>query len=194
VSRETYRERVLAILASLGISPEALSPRPLVLCEEATDLVVAETGQGGREHLLVPEAARAWQAMKAAAAADGMDIRIVSAFRSVGRQADIVRAKLTKGLSLEEILQVSAPPGYSEHHSGRAVDLTTPGVRPLEEEFDSTAAFGWLTQNAARFGFNLSYPANNSAGYLYEPWHWCHRSRHFDDPAEPTVTASTGCA
>jgi D-alanyl-D-alanine carboxypeptidase len=176
VSLAAYRERIGAELATLGILPEILAGRALELCEEATDLVVAETDQAGRQHRLVPQAARAWQDMKAAAGADGVELSIVSAFRSVSRQADIVRAKLAKGLSLDTILKASAPPGYSEHHSGRAVDLITPGARPLEEEFDGTAAFQWLVRNAARFGFLLSYPAGNCAGYLYEPWHWCYHA------------------
>jgi D-alanyl-D-alanine carboxypeptidase len=84
-----------------------------------------------------------------------------------------VRAKIEKGLSLESILCVSAPPGYSEHHSGRAIDLTTNGVRPLEQEFEHTDAFQWLSTNAGRFGFALSFPPNNRYGYAYEAWHWC---------------------
>lgn len=70
---------------------------------------------------------------------DGVAVRIVSAFRSVDRQAEIVRDKLARGLSLEAILCVSAPPGYSEHHSGRAVDVTTEGMPPLEVEFEDSA-------------------------------------------------------
>jgi predicted acetyltransferase len=73
---------------------------------------------------------------------------------------------------LESILCVSAPPGYSEHHSGRAIDLTTDGVQPLEQEFEHTNAFRWLSANAGRFGFTLSFPPSNRYGYAYEPWHW----------------------
>src|SRR5260221_13503377 len=98
--------------------------------------------------------------MSAAALGDGIILRIVSAFRSVDRQAEIVRAKLARGLPLDDILCVSAPPGYSEHHSGCALDLTTDGVAPLEPEFEKTAAFQWLSKNAGKFGFILSYPAN----------------------------------
>ena len=166
-------DRVKAILAALRIPLESIAARSLAFHPEADELVVAETGERGREHFLVPAAAGAWRAMKAAASADGVVITIVSAFRSVDRQAEIVRAKLAKGLSLESILCVSAPPGYSEHHSGRAVDVTTEGVRPLEEEFEHTSAFRWLSANAARFGFVLSMPRNNPHGYAYEPWHWC---------------------
>jgi D-alanyl-D-alanine carboxypeptidase len=165
-------DRVKAILASLQIPLGSLAARSLVFHPEAPELVVVETDESGKEHLLVPSAASAWRAMKAAASAEGVVIRIVSAFRTIDRQAEIVRAKIEKGLSLESILCVSAPPGYSEHHSGRAIDLTTDGVRPLEQEFEQTDAFRWLSTNAGRFGFALSFPPNNRYGYAYEPWHW----------------------
>ena len=165
--------RVDSILESLGISVDTLAARSRVLYPEATDLVVAEIGEKGREHLLVPAAARAWGSLREAAQAEGVAITIVSAFRSIERQAEIVRAKLARGQSIEEILSVSAPPGYSEHHTGRAVDVTTEGARPLELEFEGTEAFAWLSRHSKRFGFVLSYPRQNRYGYLYEPWHWC---------------------
>jgi len=166
-------EQVSSALASLGISLDTIAARALVLYPEATELVVAETGEDGRQHRLVPAAARAWGVLREAARSDGVVISIVSAFRSVERQAEIVRAKLARGQSIDLILSVSAPPGYSEHHTGRAVDLTTEGVRPLEVEFEGTAAFAWLSRRAERFGFYLSYPRQNRHGYMYEPWHWC---------------------
>lgn len=113
--------------------------------------------------------------MKAAADAQGVTLQIVSAFRSVDRQAEIIRSKLEAGVPLEHILVVSAPPGYSEHHTGRAVDVTTPGTRALEEEFAGSAAFQWLSRNGSSFGYFLSYPRDNRQGYLYEPWHWCYQ-------------------
>jgi D-alanyl-D-alanine carboxypeptidase len=166
-------DRVKAILASLQISLESLAARSLIFHPEARDLMVAEIDESGKEHLLIPPAANAWRAMKASASAEGIIIRIVSAFRTIDRQAEIVRAKIERGLSLESILCVSAPPGYSEHHSGRAIDLSTDGVRALEQEFEDTHAFRWLSTNASRFGFALSFPPNNRYGYAYEPWHWC---------------------
>jgi D-alanyl-D-alanine carboxypeptidase len=164
---------VKALLDSLQIPLDVIAARSLVLHPEATELVVAETGENGREHLLVPAAAEAWRSLRAAALADRVAIRVVSAFRSVDRQAEIVRAKLARGLSLEDILCVSAPPGYSEHHSGRAVDVTSEGLPPLEVEFEGSAAFGWLSDHARGFGFFLSFPRQNRFGYAYEPWHWC---------------------
>jgi zinc D-Ala-D-Ala carboxypeptidase len=170
-------DRVRAILTALNIPLESIAARSLVFHSEAEELVVDETAESGREHLLVPPAANAWRAMKASAFADGIGIRIVSAFRTIDRQAEIVQAKMEKGLSLESILCVSSPPGYSEHHSGRAIDVTTDGVRPLEQEFEHTNAFRWLCRNANGFGFVLSFPPNNRHGYAYEPWHWCFEAK-----------------
>jgi D-alanyl-D-alanine carboxypeptidase len=169
--------KVDSILASLGISLDTIAARSLVPYSEATELVVAETGEDGRQHRLVPPAARAWSSLKEAAHAERVDIRIVSAFRGIERQAEIVRAKLARGLSIDEILAVSAPPGYSEHHTGRAVDIGAAGCPPLDESFEMTAQFAWLQRNAKRFGFSLSYPRGNAQGYLYEPWHWCYRAK-----------------
>jgi D-alanyl-D-alanine carboxypeptidase len=100
----------------------------------------------------------------------------VSAFRGVDRQAEIVRDKLARGQTPEQVLEVSALPGYSEHHSGRAVDVASGTDRPLEEVFEQTDAYRWLLEHAAEFSFFLSYPRGNAAGYAFEPWHWCYRT------------------
>ena len=169
-------ERIRSVLTSLAISTDLIAERSLVLHPEAQELVVAATGDDGREYLLTPAAAAKWREMSAAALTDGVVIQIASAFRSIDRQAEIIRAKLAEGLSLDAVLCVSAPPGYSEHHSGRAVDVTTDeGAAALEPEFENTQAFRWLSKKAGRFGFVLSYPAGNPQGYDYEPWHWCFR-------------------
>ena len=85
----------------------------------------------------------------------------------------IFRNKLETGATLEEVLAVCAPPDYSEHHTGRAMDLFTPGSRPLEVEFDQSSAFSWLSGHGAEFGYYLSYPLGNHWSYQFEPWHWC---------------------
>ena len=89
----------------------------------------------------------------------------------------ILKRKLERGQSIEQILAVSAAPGYSEHHSGRALDLTTPGFAPLEEEFERSAAFAWLCTNSQRYNFHLSFPRGNVHAIAYEPWHWCWRGK-----------------
>lgn len=163
------------VLDALGITPDILERRGLPPHPVATQLIVAETDATGRQFLLTPEAARAWNAMKRAAHEDGVVIEIVSSFRDLARQAEIIRNKLDHGLDIDYILTLSAPPGYSEHHTGRAVDINTPGCEPTEEPFEQTEAFRWLLANAARFGFTLSYPRANRFGFIYEPWHWCHQ-------------------
>lgn len=126
-----------------------------------------------RERFLARPAARAWFRMQHAAAKDGVTLEVVSAFRSIEYQCGIIERKLARGQCIDDILAVSAAPGYSEHHSGRALDLTCPGYAALEEEFEDSPAFAWLTRNAGSFSFSLSYPRGNKHGIAYEPWHWC---------------------
>jgi len=111
--------------------------------------------------------------MVAAAAQDGVVLHVVSAYRSTEYQLGILRRKLDRGQTIDDILRVSAAPGYSEHHSGRALDLTTPGCIALEEEFEHSPAFSWLNASASRFAFRLSFPRGNCHGIAFEPWHWC---------------------
>lgn len=172
-----YRARIRARLRALGIPPDLPHQRRLNLIAEAQRLAPVGLGTDGRDKLLTPVAARAWLAMHRHAAADGIELLLVSAFRSVDFQTALIQAKLDRGMSLAEILRVNAPPGYSEHHSGRAVDIGTSGVEALDEAFEGTEAFRWLQQHAARFGFRMSFPRDNSAGFMYEPWHWYYAGR-----------------
>ncbi|MBS0657599.1 MAG: D-alanyl-D-alanine carboxypeptidase family protein [Verrucomicrobia bacterium] len=111
--------------------------------------------------------------MRAAAAADGVELLLISAFRGFERQAAIIQRKLDAGQTWDEILRVSALPGFSEHHTGRAIDLGAPGSVDLTEDFEQTPAFGWLRRRARDFRFRLSFPRGNRRGLVYEPWHWC---------------------
>ena len=140
--------------------------------EEAAELVEVGPNLVGRMQSLEPHTADRWAAMVSAAAGEGVQLLIVSGFRSIDYQARLIRKKINAGQTVSEILAVSAAPGHSEHHTGRAVDIATPGSRPLTEEFETSAAFRWLTENAADFGFSMSYPRGNRHGFVYEPWHW----------------------
>jgi len=173
VAIEDVHSRLRELLRSFKADACLVRSRGLVLYEDAAELVVAETAPGGRLHLLTPAAADAWRKMKQAAAADGIAIHVVSAFRSFERQAELISAKLQSGQRIDEVLSVVAPPGCSEHHSGRAVDIGTSCCPALEEIFETTPAFAWLTANARRFGFAMSYGRSNPFGFIYEPWHWC---------------------
>ena len=165
-------ERIGAVLKGLGIPVGDPERRGFVLQPEATDLVTARVLKDGRELKLVPAAEEAWRTLAAAAAAEGVTLLLISGFRSVEHQQQILAKKLAAGQTLEEILRVNAAPGYSEHHTGRAVDIGTPGCPPLEEAFEDTAAFAWLSRNAGAAGFRMTYPRGNPQGVIYEPWHW----------------------
>jgi hypothetical protein len=162
-----------AWLGRLGIDTGYGAARDLEPIPEPALLWPAGHDRSGRQHWLLPAAASAWLAMRAAAEADGVRLEVVSGFRSTAYQAAIFRRKRQRGLSLEQILAVNAAPGYSEHHSGCALDLTTPGCPPAEEAFEDTAAFAWLERHAGAFGFVMSFPRDNRHGFVYEPWHWC---------------------
>lgn len=164
-------EKSKALCEELGIGKDLLIARGFVEYPEARVLATAEVDEDGRRFELEPEAAAAWKQLRAAAARDHVELRLVSAYRSIEYQAGIVRRKQQRGQSLEEILAVSAPPGFSEHHTGRAVDINS-----LETEFEHSGAYAWLLLNAERFGFHLSYPRGNTQGYAFEPWHWCYRA------------------
>jgi D-alanyl-D-alanine carboxypeptidase len=171
--RRAWIERAFA----LGVPRNYGRTRCLRVQREPARLVSIGNDVHGREQWLQPRAARALARLLEAAARDGVTLQVVSAFRSIEYQFGIVQRKLARGLTMDEILRVSAAPGYSEHHTGRCVDLTTPGCTPLEEEFERSPAFRWLEGNATRFGFALSYPRGNRHGIAYEPWHWCWHAR-----------------
>lgn len=120
------------------------------------------------------DAARGWLAMRGAALRDGVVLEAISGYRSHDYQLGIFARKQASGLALDEILAVNAAPGFSEHHSGQALDIGAPGEPPAEESFETTPAFAWLERNAAFHGFSMSYPRGNPHGITYEPWHWRH--------------------
>lgn len=167
----------VAAAFALGVPRDYGRMRGLRRVREPAQLQFIGFDTQDRAQWLTPRAARAWTRMYAAAAQEDIELQVVSAFRSIEYQLGILRRKLERGVSIDAILRVSAAPGYSEHHSGRALDLTTPGYAALEEEFEQSPAFAWLRKNARRFGFRLSYPRRNRHGIAYEPWHWSWSAR-----------------
>jgi D-alanyl-D-alanine carboxypeptidase len=160
------------VFRELGIPADYGRERGLPRFVEAPALVDVGENIVGRMQRLAPAAAERWSEMSDAAAGDQVTLLIVSGFRSVDYQAGLIRRKLAAGQPIAQILQVNAAPGYSQHHTGLAIDVATTGSRPLTEEFEHTAAFSWLVENAATFGFSMTYPRDNRFGFIYEPWHW----------------------
>ncbi|MGF1457400.1 MAG: D-alanyl-D-alanine carboxypeptidase family protein [Leptolyngbyaceae cyanobacterium] len=162
---------------TLGEDPAA-GDRPLLLghraYEEAepSDLVSLTYNSG---ILMRPEAAASFEAMVAAAANQGIYLVPISGFRTVEDQNFLFfEIKAERGQTASTRAEVSAPPGYSEHHTGYAVDIgdADQPATHLSVDFETTAAFRWLEDNAPRYSFELSFPEGNPQGVQYEPWHW----------------------
>ena len=105
---------------------------------------------------------------------DGIYLVFLSGYRSINLQNKIFYSlKSTRNQEASERAKVSAPPGYSEHSTGFAIDIgdATQRETDFETEFENTNAFRWLKKNAAKFHFKLSFKKDNK--YIdYEPWHW----------------------
>ncbi len=170
-----YLQSLAAIHTALGIPADYAARTQLPPCEEARELVSIGADVLGREQKLAPHAAEAWRAMQAAALEDGIQLLVVSGFRSVDYQRALIQRKLDRGMSIAAALKINAAPGHSEHHTGRALDITAPDCPALEQGFETTTAFAWLKAHAGEHGFRLSYPRDNPHGISYEPWHWAFR-------------------
>lgn len=167
-----------SIYAQLGITEHHLKTNKLsVQTQPPLDqLVVAEIDFEGKPFILEKSAASAWFKMKYAAAKDQIFLMPFSGFRSIGYQRNLIQSNLHKGRDIDEILTNVAIPGFSEHHTGRAIDFHEIGKNQLEEDFEKTDSFEWLTKSANKFNFYMSYPRNNPHGIIYEPWHWFYKS------------------
>ena len=100
---------------------------------------------------------------------DGVDLWVVSAFRSFSTQAQLKGAYTVQYGSGANTF--SADQGFSEHQLGTAIDFTTSGIDGGLTGFGNTEAYTWMLKNAHKYGFVLSYPEKNSY-YIFEPWHW----------------------
>ncbi|MCE2459877.1 MAG: D-alanyl-D-alanine carboxypeptidase family protein [Pseudomonadales bacterium] len=147
------------------------------LAYEETAETLADAGRyrdTGRVVQLRAEAARAFRAMQQAARQAGVELVPISGFRTKSYQNGLFSRAIRKYGAEESAARWVAPPGYSEHHSGLALDigaLESPGT-DVETTFEDTAAFAWLQDNAHRFDFEISFPRDNPQGVSYEPWHW----------------------
>jgi len=102
--------------------------------------------------------------MRNEAKKDGIYLVFLSGYRSINLQNNIFFSlKSIRNQEAAERARVSAPPGYSEHSTGFAIDIGDASQREtdFEIEFENTDAFRWLIKNAAKFHFKLSFNKNN---------------------------------
>jgi len=136
--------------------PENLVRLPERLCFESYRIYV------------LPKTRDAMVRMADAALADSVELIVDSGFRSAGFQKRIIKRRLAEGKTFNEIVRFVAPPGYSEHETGRAIDLV-----PSEASFAETDAYRWLSEHAAEYGFVETYPEEDNDTAPWESSHWC---------------------
>jgi len=136
--------------------------------------VIAIASDGYQIKLRSP-AAQKYKQMTDDAKADGVEFIPISGFRTIEEQRQLFfEISRQRNQTPAERAKVSAPAGYSEHHTGYALDIgdsNAPSTN-LSSSFDQTDGFKWLQQNASKYSFELSFPQNNPQGVMYEPWHW----------------------
>lgn len=132
------------------------------------------------------DAARALGRMQTAAQQDGVQLRLVSAYRSHSDQQALIDERRRAGQSWQQIYHWVAPVGYSEHHTGFAMDFGE-----ARQRFDTTPAYRWLRQHGSDFGFYQSYPAKiaKKNGIATESWHWV----FLDSPAAKRALKNHAC-
>ncbi len=163
--------------STLSQNPSELEPKDLLghlpYEETSSENLQKITADGSIK--LHQNAAQAFLEMSAAARSKGIKLVPISGFRTIADQEYLFfEIKAQRGQNAAKRAEVSAPPGYSEHHTGYAIDI---GDRDfpdtdLSVNFEKTKAFQWLQKNAAYYSFELSFPPNNPQGVSYEPWHW----------------------
>nr|WP_228035739.1 M15 family metallopeptidase [Oculatella sp. LEGE 06141] len=161
--------------ANLADSPNfGHLPYPEAARDQLIPIGSYSQGTEQRFEYLTPEAGLALMKLLDAARADGVWIVPVSAFRDVERQDLLFQLQVQQAGSRQAAATAVAPPGYSEHHTGLAVDLADglARARDVSLSFGQTEAFQWLSQHAQSFGYEMSFPADNPQGVIYEPWHW----------------------
>ncbi|CEQ09674.1 D-alanyl-D-alanine carboxypeptidase [[Clostridium] sordellii] len=120
------------------------------------------------------QAMKAFNEMKEAAKKDGIRINVRSGYRSYDTQVDLYN-NYVKADGKKAADRYSAIPGFSEHQTGLALDITTGNTqRPIGTWFDDTPQAKWLYENAYKYGFILRYPKGkeDTTGYMYESWHY----------------------
>ncbi len=97
-------------------------------------------------------------------------IRAISTYRTYEYQKNLYEGYVKKD-GIEKADTYSAKPGFSEHHTGLAIDVDN--IKSSYNDFEKTEEFNWLKENAYKYGFILRYPKDNTiTGYMYEPWHY----------------------
>lgn len=187
---------LILMLAAAALAPSVAAPAqsaPASATDEATDgrrfghlpyadataagLVLAPPGFAlGQPCRVQPAVIPDLTRLLAAKAASGVPgtLHGLSCYRSIAHQQSVFCHARRRCDAAARARQV-APPGYSEHETGYAIDFAVrpaPGCPDTRDCIAATPAGQWLLANGARYGFELSFPAGNAQGVTWEPWHW----------------------
>lgn len=161
-----------------------------VVFDKADLMGKSEVSLYGDTYQLRKEAHEAFLKMKESAAQAGIDIKVISSYRSFEHQNRIWTRKYkrftTSGMSpleaIKKIIEYSTIPGTSRHHWGTDLDIVDgkpkqPKNVLLTKHFEENGPYctfkEWMDQNAASFGFYLVYTNDSERkGFKYEPWHY----------------------
>lgn len=150
------------------ILPSSYAPADLVV----PNVSLNESFESDNMHLRQAPAT-ALEKMSAAATSEGLELTLVSGYRSYTTQQAVYGSNVAaQGRATADT--TSARPGYSEHQTGLAADLGVPSSQcQLEACFADLAEGKWLAANAHKYGFIIRYQKDKSSltGYAYEPWH-----------------------
>lgn len=151
------------------LNPPDYAPEGLVFMDEIGVSSI-------NDHALRQDAALAVKDLFAGAAAAGFVLDMTSGYRDYDLQTKLYNGYVEEQ-GQEAADSTSARPGFSEHQTGLAADISAPDSDPfciLEECFGDTAAGRWLAENAWEYGFIVRYPEGQASvtGYAYEPWHF----------------------
>jgi D-alanyl-D-alanine carboxypeptidase len=114
---------------------------------------------------------------------NGLDLSIRSGYRSYDTQVSTYNYWLrVNGNNPDEADKISARPGHSQHQLGTAIDFSSSEITDgLGQQFAYTQASRWLSENAWRYGFVISFPKGYESvtGYSYESWHYRYIGREY---------------
>ncbi len=156
---------------------KALDSAQIAMPEQLVPLPQQLTFEDYRIYVL-PQTCEAFVKMAEAARRDSIELIADSGFRSPAFQRSIIRRRMEKGDRFEKVLESVAPPGYSEHHTGRTLDLC-----PSEARFAFSDAYHWLKEHAPEYGFFETLPEDPAAPLTWESWHWT----YLDDSVSSSV-------
>lgn len=174
------KENLLILVDKKHFLPEGYVPPQLM---QLTDTRAYRINR--KDLALTKTAEQALQQMALAAKQDGVTLLVSSSYRSYMYQKNLFD-RYTRESGEKEAERFSARAGTSQHQLGTVVDFGS-----ISDAFAQTRAGKWMLQNAAKYGWSLSFPKGYEAvtGYVWESWHYRYigieacafQQRWFDD-------------